>query len=96
MIEGKICWDLYIDGLVVSSDGNLLDALGAAIKVVGCSYLIAFLLVLLSLSLSVYIIISCKLSILLYAVYTEIEKQKFSLYFLVQLVHVNPRYHLNF
>ncbi|KAK1272600.1 hypothetical protein QJS04_geneDACA018282 [Acorus gramineus] len=30
--EGKICWDLYIDGLVVSSDGNLLDALGAAIK----------------------------------------------------------------
>lgn len=33
VIEGKICWDLYIDGLVVSSDGNLLDALGAAIKV---------------------------------------------------------------
>ncbi|GAB4826927.1 hypothetical protein Ancab_033805 [Ancistrocladus abbreviatus] len=32
IIEGKICWDLYIDGLVVSSDGNLLDALGAAIK----------------------------------------------------------------
>lgn len=31
--EGKICWDLYIDGLVISSDGNLLDALGAAIKV---------------------------------------------------------------
>ncbi|XP_002530222.2 exosome complex component RRP42 [Ricinus communis] len=30
--EGKICWDLYIDGLVVSFDGNLLDALGAAIK----------------------------------------------------------------
>ncbi|KAF6153733.1 hypothetical protein GIB67_000966 [Kingdonia uniflora] len=30
--EGKICWDLYIDGLVVSSDGNLLDALSAAIK----------------------------------------------------------------
>ncbi|CAN1121088.1 Exosome complex exonuclease RRP42 [Linum perenne] len=30
--EGKICWDLYIDGLVISSDGNLLDALGAAIK----------------------------------------------------------------
>ncbi|KAF5746167.1 exosome complex component RRP42 [Tripterygium wilfordii] len=29
--EGKVCWDLYIDGLVVSSDGNLLDALGAAI-----------------------------------------------------------------
>ena len=33
IVEGKICWDLYIDGLVVSSDGNLLDALGAAIKV---------------------------------------------------------------
>lgn len=31
--EGKVCWDLYIDGLVISSDGNLLDALGAAIKV---------------------------------------------------------------
>ena len=33
VIEGKICWDLYIDGLVVSSDGNLLDALGPVIKV---------------------------------------------------------------
>ncbi|KAL8140430.1 hypothetical protein V2J09_006451, partial [Rumex salicifolius] len=32
IVEGKICWDLYIDGLVISSDGNLLDALGAAIK----------------------------------------------------------------
>ncbi|XP_052178350.1 uncharacterized protein LOC127792066 [Diospyros lotus] len=32
IIEGKICWDLYIDGLVVSQDGNILDALGAAIK----------------------------------------------------------------
>ncbi|KAI8006712.1 Exosome complex exonuclease RRP42 [Camellia lanceoleosa] len=32
IVEGKICWDLYIDGLVVCSDGNLLDALGAAIK----------------------------------------------------------------
>ena len=31
--EGRVCWDLYIDGLVISSDGNLLDALGAAIKV---------------------------------------------------------------
>ncbi|CAI0378018.1 unnamed protein product [Linum tenue] len=30
--EGKICWDLYIDSLVISSDGNLLDALGASIK----------------------------------------------------------------
>ncbi|CAA6666189.1 unnamed protein product [Spirodela intermedia] len=32
VLEGKVCWDLYIDGLVVSSDGNLLDALAAAIK----------------------------------------------------------------
>ncbi|CAI9765001.1 unnamed protein product [Fraxinus pennsylvanica] len=32
IVEGKVCWDIYIDGLVVSSDGNLLDALGAAIK----------------------------------------------------------------
>uniref|UniRef100_A0A7N2R0E9 Ribosomal RNA-processing protein 42 n=1 Tax=Quercus lobata TaxID=97700 RepID=A0A7N2R0E9_QUELO len=30
--EGKICWDFYIDCLVVCSDGNLLDALGSAIK----------------------------------------------------------------
>ncbi|KAF3607064.1 hypothetical protein DY000_02051188 [Brassica cretica] len=30
--EGRVCWDLYIDGLVISSDGNLLDALSAAIK----------------------------------------------------------------
>ncbi|KAL0013097.1 hypothetical protein SO802_000166 [Lithocarpus litseifolius] len=32
VVEGKICWDLYIDCLVVCLDGNLLDALGAAIK----------------------------------------------------------------
>ncbi|TXG55526.1 hypothetical protein EZV62_020782 [Acer yangbiense] len=32
VVEGKVCWDLYIDGLVISSDGNLLDALGAAIR----------------------------------------------------------------
>ncbi|KAL9232321.1 hypothetical protein vseg_007445 [Gypsophila vaccaria] len=32
IVEGKTCWDLYIDCLVVSSDGNLLDALGAGIK----------------------------------------------------------------
>uniref|UniRef100_A0A0C9RSH6 Ribosomal RNA-processing protein 42 n=1 Tax=Wollemia nobilis TaxID=56998 RepID=A0A0C9RSH6_9CONI len=32
VVEGKFCWDLYIEGLVVSSDGNLLDALGIAIK----------------------------------------------------------------
>ncbi|KAK9666017.1 hypothetical protein RND81_14G153600 [Saponaria officinalis] len=31
-VEGKTCWDLYIDCLVVSSDGNLLDVLGAGIK----------------------------------------------------------------
>ncbi|XP_074285692.1 uncharacterized protein LOC141611138 [Silene latifolia] len=33
IVEGKTCWDLYIDCLVVSSDGNLLDSLGAGIKV---------------------------------------------------------------
>lgn len=32
IIDGKVCWDLYIDGLVLSSDGNMLDALGAAVK----------------------------------------------------------------
>lgn len=32
VMEGKICWDLYIEGLVVSSDGNLLDTLSIAIK----------------------------------------------------------------
>ncbi|KAK3013245.1 hypothetical protein RJ639_009063 [Escallonia herrerae] len=32
IVDGKLCWDAYIDGLVVSADGNLLDALGAAIK----------------------------------------------------------------
>lgn len=33
IVEGKVCWDIYIDGLVISSDGNILDALGAGIKV---------------------------------------------------------------
>ncbi|OAY71227.1 Exosome complex component RRP42 [Ananas comosus] len=33
VLDGKVCWDLYIDGLVISSDGNLLDTLAAAIKV---------------------------------------------------------------
>ncbi|KAK9086986.1 hypothetical protein Syun_029380 [Stephania yunnanensis] len=33
VMEGKICWDIYIEGLVINADGNLLDALGAAIKV---------------------------------------------------------------
>ena len=33
VVEGNVCWDLYIDGLVISSDGNLLDALAASIKV---------------------------------------------------------------
>ncbi|KAG6437536.1 hypothetical protein SASPL_102455 [Salvia splendens] len=32
IVRGKVCWDLYIDGLVVSSDGNVLDALADAIK----------------------------------------------------------------
>ncbi|KAJ3704296.1 hypothetical protein LUZ61_008001 [Rhynchospora tenuis] len=32
LVEGKVCWDLYIDALVVSSDGNLLDSLAAGIK----------------------------------------------------------------
>ncbi|KAH9613966.1 hypothetical protein KSS87_006783 [Heliosperma pusillum] len=32
IVEAKTCWDLYIDCLVLSSDGNLLDALGAGIK----------------------------------------------------------------
>lgn len=36
LVEGKVCWDLYIDALVVSSDGNLLDSLAAAIKVNIC------------------------------------------------------------
>ena len=43
VVEGKVCWDLYIDGLVVSSDGNLLDALAAAIKV----------------SVDLYLVVSC-------------------------------------
>ena len=47
VVEGKICWDLYIDCLVVSADGNLLDALGAAIKVFGCSYLVVLFTLLL-------------------------------------------------
>ena len=32
IVEGKICWDLYIDGLVVCLDGNLQDTWGAPIK----------------------------------------------------------------
>lgn len=32
VLEGKVCWVLFIDGLVLSSDGNLLDALSIAIK----------------------------------------------------------------
>jgi exosome complex RNA-binding protein Rrp42 (RNase PH superfamily) len=32
VVDGKVCWDLYIDGLVISSDGNLLDTLASAIK----------------------------------------------------------------
>ncbi|CAH2068782.1 unnamed protein product [Thlaspi arvense] len=41
--DGKICWDLYIDCLVVSADGNLLDALAAAIKVEDDGYVGEFL-----------------------------------------------------
>jgi exosome complex RNA-binding protein Rrp42 (RNase PH superfamily) len=33
IVDGKTCWVLCIDGLVLSSDGNLLDALSIAIKV---------------------------------------------------------------
>lgn len=33
VLEGKLCWMLYFDGLVLSSDGNLLDALSIAMKV---------------------------------------------------------------
>lgn len=32
VFDGKLCWDLYVDGLVLSSGGNLLDALAIAIK----------------------------------------------------------------
>ncbi|XP_074285659.1 uncharacterized protein LOC141611115 [Silene latifolia] len=32
IVEGKTCWDLYIDRLVVSSDGNLLDAFMAQVS----------------------------------------------------------------
>ncbi|CAM6092665.1 unnamed protein product [Calypogeia fissa] len=32
VLEGKVCWVLSIDGLVLNSDGNLLDALSIAIK----------------------------------------------------------------
>lgn len=33
IVDGKTCWVLCIDGLVLSSDGNLLDALSIAVKV---------------------------------------------------------------
>jgi len=32
ILDGKVCWVLYIDGLVISADGNLLDVLSIAIK----------------------------------------------------------------
>ncbi|KAI3880545.1 hypothetical protein MKX03_008809 [Papaver bracteatum] len=32
IVEGQHCLDLYLDGLNISADGNLLDALGAAMK----------------------------------------------------------------
>lgn len=33
VFDGKLCWNLYIDGLVLSSEGNLLDVLAIAVKV---------------------------------------------------------------
>ena len=47
VVEGKVCWDLYLDGLVVSSDGNLLDALAAAIMCVDFywSFLAVFIVI---------------------------------------------------
>ena len=33
IFDGKLCWNLYIDGLILSSQGNLLDALAIAVKV---------------------------------------------------------------
>ena len=33
ILDGKVCWVLYVDGLVISADGNLLDVLSIAIKV---------------------------------------------------------------
>nr|XP_043618656.1 exosome complex component RRP42-like [Erigeron canadensis] len=32
IVDGKVCWDLYINGLAINMDGDLLDALGAAIR----------------------------------------------------------------
>ncbi|KAK3256590.1 hypothetical protein CYMTET_34279 [Cymbomonas tetramitiformis] len=32
LIEGRTCWVLHVDGLVLVSDGNVLDALGFAVK----------------------------------------------------------------
>nr|GEW40652.1 hypothetical protein [Tanacetum cinerariifolium] len=33
IVDGKVCWDLYIDGLVIGMCGNVLDAFSAAIKI---------------------------------------------------------------
>lgn len=33
IVSGKRCWVLLLDGLVLSDDGNLLDALSIATKV---------------------------------------------------------------
>jgi len=33
IVSGKRCWVLQLDGLVLSDDGNLLDALSIATKV---------------------------------------------------------------
>ena len=33
IVSGKRCWVLFVDGLVLSADGNLLSALSIAVKV---------------------------------------------------------------
>ena len=33
IVSGKRCWVLFVDGLVLSADGNLLNALSIAVKV---------------------------------------------------------------
>lgn len=32
IVAGKTCWVLYCDALVLNMDGNVLDALGLAVK----------------------------------------------------------------
>lgn len=70
VVDGKVCWDLYIDGLVVSSDGNLLDALAVAIKVtfwlvllVTCSFKFRIFLQLFEWSLKFLLLVCASLTI---------------------------------